>query len=212
MDPAFWRQRWENKETGWHESKPNPLLVKHLPRLALAKDRRIFVPLCGKTLDVSWLLSRGYRVSGAELSQLAVEQLFMDLGMQPDVVAAGELEQWSATGLDIFVGNIFALSRKALGTIDAVYDRAALVALPPEVRSRYTGHLIELTNKAPQLLICYDYDQDLMEGPPFSVSGEEIRRHYAEAYDVKLLASTDVSGGLKGKCPATENVWLLARP
>ena len=104
------------------------------------------------------------------------------------------------------------MSRKALGTIDAVYDRAALVALPPEVRSRYTGHLMELTNKAPQLLICYDYDQDLMEGPPFSVSGEEIRRHYAEAYDVKLLASTDVSGGLKGKCPATENVWLLARP
>ena len=210
MDSDFWRQRWENKETGWHESKPNPLLVKHLPRLALAKDRRIFVPLCGKTLDISWLLSHGYRVCGAELSQLAVEQLFMDLGVQPDIAPAGELEQWSATGLDIFVGNIFALSRKALGKVDAVYDRAALVALPSEIRSRYTAHLMELTNKAPQLLICYDYDQHVMEGPPFSVKSEEIRRHYAEAYDVRLLASTDVAGGLKGKCPATENVWLLA--
>jgi thiopurine S-methyltransferase len=210
MDPNFWRQRWENKETGWHESKPNPLLVKHLPQLALGKDRRIFVPLCGKTLDISWLLSHGYRVSGAELSQLAVEQLFMDLGIQPDITQAGELDQWSAKHVDIFVGNIFALSRQALGRVDAVYDRAALVAFPPDMRGRYTAHLMELTNKAPQLLICYDYDQPLMEGPPFSVTGDEIRRHYAKAYDVTRLASSDVSGGLKGKCPATENVWLLS--
>lgn len=210
MDPDFWRQRWENKETAWHESQPNPLLVKHLPQLALAKDRRIFVPLCGKTLDISWLLSHGYRVAGAELSELAVEQLFMDLGLQPDIARTGELDQWSANRVDIFVGNIFALTRKALGSVDGVYDRAALVALPPEIRSRYTAYLVELTNRAPQLLICYDYDQQLMDGPPFSVSSDEIRRHYAQAYDVRLLASTEVSGGLKGKCPATENVWLLS--
>ena len=210
MDPDFWRQRWENNETGWHESKPNPVLVKHLSQLALAKDRRIFVPLCGKTLDISWLLSHGYRVAGAELSEVAVEQLFMDLGLQPDIARTGELDQWSANRVDIFVGNIFALFRKALGSVDGVYDRAALVALSPEIRSRYTAHLVELTNRAPQLLICYDYDQQLMDGPPFSVSSDEIRRHYAQAYDLRLLASTEVSGGLKGKCPATENVWLLS--
>lgn len=210
MEPDFWRRRWENKETAWHESKANPVLVTHVHQLALAKARRIFLPLCGKTLDISWLLSRGYRVSGAELSQLAVEQLFMDLGVQPDIASAGELEQWSATDLDIFVGDIFALSKKALGSVDAVYDRAALVALPAELRSLYTAHLIALTNKVPQLLVCYDYDQHLMDGPPFSVTGDEICRHYAKTYDIRLLASTDVSGGLKGKCPATEKVWLLA--
>lgn len=210
MEPDFWRQRWEKKETGWHESKPNAVLVKHLPQLVLAKDRRIFVPLCGKTLDISWLLSHGYRVAGVELSELAVEQLFMDLGLEPEIARTGELDQWSANRIDIFVGNIFALSRKALGNIDGVYDRAALVALPTEIRSRYTAHLMDLTNKAPQLLVSYDYDQQLMDGPPFSVSGDEIRRHYAQAYDVRLLASTGVSGGLKGKCPATENVWLLS--
>jgi thiopurine S-methyltransferase len=210
MDPDFWLRRWENKETAWHESKPNPVLVTHAHQLALPKGRRMFLPFCGKTLDISWLLSRGYRVSGAELSQLAVEQLFMDLGVQPDIASAGELEQWSATNLEIFVGDIFALSQKALGGVDAVYDRAALVALPADLRSRYTAHLMALTNKAPQLLVCYDYDQHLMDGPPFSVSGDEIRRHYAKTYDVRLLASTEVSGGLKGRCPATETVWLLA--
>lgn len=211
MDPSFWHQRWDKNEIAFHESKPNPLLVKHFNELSVAKGSRIFVPLCGKTLDISWLLSRGYRVAGAELSQSAIEQLFMELGLQPEISAVGEVEQWSANNLDIFVGDIFALSKKLLGPVDVVYDRAALVAFPEDMRNRYTAHLTEITGKAPQLLICYDYDQRVMEGPPFSVSSEEIQRHYAAKYDVRLVASTDVSGGLKGKVAAKENVWLLKR-
>ncbi len=209
MDSSFWRQRWEKGEIAWHESKANPLLVKHFNELSLAKGSRIFVPLCGKTLDISWLLSNGYRVAGAELNQIAIEQLFMELGVQPETSTVGEMEQWSAHNLDIFVGDIFALSRKMLGPVDAVYDRAALVALPEPMRKRYAAHLTEMTGKAPQLIICYEYDQSVMEGPPFSVSNDEVKRHYAANYDVTLIASTDVSGGLKGKCPAKENVWLL---
>jgi thiopurine S-methyltransferase len=209
MDAGFWRQRWKNNEIAFHESKPNSLLIRHFTELSLAKGRRIFVPLCGKTLDISWLLSEGYRVAGAELSQIAIEQLFMELGLQPETSTVGEVEQWSANNLDIFVGDIFALTRKVLGPIDGIYDRAALVAFPEEMRKRYTAHLTEIAGKVPQLLICYDYDQILMEGPPFSVRNDEVRRHYAVNYDVTLIASTDVPGGLKGKCPAKENVWLL---
>jgi len=209
MDAGFWHQRWEKNEIAFHESKANPLLVKHFNELSLAKGRRIFVPLCGKTLDISWLLYKGYRVAAAELSQIAIEQLFMELGVQPETSTVGEVEQWSANNLDIFVGDVFALSRKVLGPVDGIYDRAALVAFPEEMRKRYTAHLMETTGQAPQLLICYDYDQSLMEGPPFSVSNDEVKRHYAVNYDVTLIASTDVSGGLKGKCPAKENVWRI---
>jgi thiopurine S-methyltransferase len=211
MDASFWHHRWEKNETAWHESRANPLLVTYFDKLTLAKGRRVFVPLCGKTLDISWLLSKGYRVAGAELSQLAIEQLFLELGVQPDIATVGQVEQWSAKNIDIFVGDIFTVTRKILGPVDAVYDRAALVALPDTMRNRYTAHLTEMTEEAPQLLICYDYDQRSMEGPPFSVSDKEVKQHYAGTYDVKLLASTEISGGLKGKCPAKENVWLLVR-
>jgi thiopurine S-methyltransferase len=211
MDPSFWHQRWEKSEIAFHESKANPLLVKHFTELSLGKGRRILVPLCGKTRDISWLLSNGYRVAGAELSQLAIEQLFIELGVQPETSPVGEVEQWSANNLDIFIGDIFALSRKMLGPVDAIYDRAALVAFPEEMRNRYAVHLTEITGKAPQLLICYDYDQSLMEGPPFSVTSEEVKRHYAGMYDLQLVASTEVPGGLKGKCAAIENVWLLKK-
>lgn len=209
MEPSFWHQRWEKNEIAFHESKANPILVKHFNQLSLAKGSRVFVPLCGKTLDISWLLSNGYRVAGAELSQIAIEQLFIELGLQPEISTVGEVEQWSANRLNIFVGDIFALSRKMLGPVDAIYDRAALVAFPEEMRNRYAVHLTEITGKAPQLLVCYDYDQSLMQGPPFSIRNEEVHRHYADHYEVTLIASTEVPSGLKGKCAATENVWLL---
>ena len=102
MDPNFWHQRWEKNEIAFHEGKPNALLVHYLHELSLAKGRRIFLPLCGKTRDISWLLSNGYRVAGAELSQLAIEQLFMDLGLQPDISGVGKVQLWSATHIDIF--------------------------------------------------------------------------------------------------------------
>jgi len=209
MDPSFWHQRWEKNEIAFHESKANPVLIKYVTELSLAKGSRVFVPLCGKTRDISWLLSKGYRVAGAELSQIAIEQLFIELGLQPEISTVGEVEQWSANRVDIFVGDIFALSRKMLGPVDTIYDRAALVAFPEDIRHRYTAHLTGMTGKAPQLLICYDYDQTLMQGPPFSIRNEEVHRHYADHYEVTLMASTDVSGGLKGKCAAKENVWLL---
>jgi thiopurine S-methyltransferase len=211
MEAGFWHQRWEKNETAWQESKANPLLVTYFKELSVAKGRRVFVPLCGKTLDISWLLSHGYRVAGAELSQIAIEQLFMDLGVQPEISEVGGLNQWSANNIDIFVGDIFALSLQSLGPVDAIYDRAALVAFPEEMRNQYSAHLTELTGTAPQLLICYEYDQRLLEGPPFSISKEEVNRHYLTRYDVTLLASTEVSGGLKGKCAAKESVWLLKK-
>ena len=211
MDPSFWHQRWEKNEIAFHESKANPVLVKHFNELSLAKSSRIFVPLCGKTLDISWLLSNGSRVAGAELSQIAIEQLFMELGLQPEISTVDKVDQWSANGLDIFVGDIFAMSRKMLGPVDAIYDRAALVAFPEGMRNRYTTHLTEMTHKAPQLLISYDYDQSVMQGPPFSVPNEEVQRHYAAHYELTLIVSSDVPGGLKGKCAAKENVWRLTR-
>ncbi|MGF1482057.1 MAG: thiopurine S-methyltransferase [Cyanophyceae cyanobacterium] len=209
MDSSFWLQRWETNNIGFHKSEANPVLVKHFGELSLSKGSCVFVPLCGKTLDIAWLLSNGYRVSGAELVEIAVEQLFEELGVEPKITRVGEVSRYSAKDIDIFVGNILNVFSKILGSVDAIYDRAALVALPGEMRKRYTAHLMEITNRAPQLLVTYEYDQNLMEGPPFSIGNEEVNQHYGESYAVSLIASTDVPGGLKGKCAAKENIWLL---
>jgi thiopurine S-methyltransferase, Se/Te detoxification family len=211
MDAQFWHDRWANNEIGFHKSEANPLLVKYFTELALAKGSRVFVPLCGKTLDIPWLLSNDYRVAGAELSPIAIEELFAQLGVEPTITRNGGTDHYRANNIDIFVGDIFAVTRKVLGPVDAIYDRAALVALSQNMRSRYTAHVTEITDHAPQLLICYEYDQRVTEGPPFSISNEEVHRHYGQRYHLTLLTSADVPGGLKGKCTATEHVWLLRK-
>jgi thiopurine S-methyltransferase len=211
MDGSFWHRKWERNEIAFHEREANPLLVTYFDDLSLPEGSRVFLPLCGKTLDIHWLLSHGYRVAGSELSKIAVEQLFSELGVEPDVTVIGQVSRYSSNNIDIFVGDIFSSSRSVLGRIDAIYDRVALVALSEPLRDRYAAHLIEITDRAPQLLISYDYDQRLLDGPQFAVSNEEVGRHYRDSYDLKLLAREDIKGGLKGKCAAAENVWLLKK-
>ena len=130
MTTDFWLQRWENNDIGFHQSEANPLLVKYFSALSLAVGSRVFLLLCGKTRDIGWLLANGYRVAGAELSEMAVEQLFADLGDTPEVSEADKLLLFQAPTVDIFVGDLFQLSDEMLGPVDAIYDRAALVALP----------------------------------------------------------------------------------
>lgn len=211
MNTDFWRQRWESNNIAFHKSEANPALVNYFEALAIAKDSRVFVPLSGKTLDIGWLLAQGYRVAGAELIEIAIQQLFAELGVTPQILELGEVKHYSAEHIDLFVGDIFQISSEMLGSVDAIYDRAALVALPADVRDRYTAHLGQITAQAPQLLITYEYDQTLMSGPPFSISSDEVYRHYGDRYQISQMLSQELPGGFRGKCAARETVWLLQR-
>jgi len=212
MEAEFWHEKWQTNDIGFHQMAAHPMLVAHVEQLGLEPGRRLFLPLCGKTRDIAWLLSKGYRVAGAELSHIAVEQLFEELGLEPDITTIGALKCYRAKHIDIYVGDIFALTPTTLGPVDGIYDRAALVALPEAMRARYTEHVMQMTNDAPQLLITFEYDQRLMAGPPFSITADELRQHYGRHYAITPLASATVEGGLKGQCDAVEKVWLLQTP
>ena len=209
MDTDFWHQKWANNEIGFHKDQVNPLLTLHINHLSLQTGDRILLPLCGKTLDIAWLLSQGFEVIGIELSQLAIDQLFETLDITPQITQHGNVYHYQAPNINVFVGDIFEISKEQIGPVNAVYDRAALVALPLEMRLKYTSHLRYLSDDAQQLLITFEYNQSLLNGPPFSVTNEEVATHYQEHYLMSLLLSQDVPGGLKGKCAATEHVWFL---
>ena len=186
------------------------MLVEHLGELSLARNSRLFLPLCGKTLDIGWLLSNGYSVAGAELSEIAVQQLFAELGVEAAVSEVNGMRRCSAENIDIFVGDIFGLSTEMLGEVDAVYDRAALVALPEQLRPRYAAHMVEITSKAPQLLVCYEYDQKLMDGPPFSVRQEEVKQHYGDSYKPRVGSKRRRTWRTKGKVVQRKGKRLAA--
>lgn len=210
MEHSFWHDRWATNQIGFHQPAANPLLVTHCAALTLPCAGRVLLPLCGKTLDIAWLLAAGYRVVGVELSELAVQQLFAELGATPCIQVLNDaLQRYETDKLTVFVGDIFALSREVLGSVDAIYDRAALVALPATLRPRYASHLTAISTGARQLLISFDYEQSQLPGPPFAVLAEELSELYGQHYELQALARQPLAGGLKGQCPADEVVWLL---
>lgn len=191
-----WLARWRDGRIGFHEGQPNTFLDRHLAQLA--GRRRVLVPLCGKAVDLAYLAARGYEVVGVELAEQAVSAFFAEQGLVPTIAPHGPFVAYRADAITLLVGDIFALSRELAGPVDALYDRAALVALPAALRARYVAHLRGVLSPGdPGLVITLEYDQRQMSGPPFAVLEDELRALYAGA-DVALLDER-IAGG-SGKC------------
>lgn len=183
MEPDFWHQRWQENRIGFHKDEVNPYLIECWPRLGIAPPARVFVPLCGKSLDLVWLLEQGYQVEGVELSELAVQAFFDEQKLPYKQAQLGEWRVWEGENIRLWCGDLFRLTSAQTGALEAVYDRAALIALPAPMRRRYVRHLRVLAGESPQLLITLSYPQDAMDGPPFSVEAAEVQALYADAYD-----------------------------
>jgi thiopurine S-methyltransferase len=193
MEPAFWHARWQENRIGFHLSEANPLLIRYWPVIQVAPGSNVLVPLCGKSLDMLWLLDQGYRVTGVEISRIAVEAFFEENRLEPVIVQTEGFTRYRCDELVILCGDFFALQRQTTGFITAVYDRASLIALPPAMRTVYAAHLASLLDAGtPCLLITLDYDQQQMNGPPFAVSAEEITALYADSFGIERLGSDDV--------------------
>jgi thiopurine S-methyltransferase len=191
MDSAFWHSRWGAGQIGFHEGQPNAHLVKH--HAVLGAGTRVFVPLCGKTEDLAYLAAQGHEVVGVELVESAVVAFFAEHGVTPEAKKDGVFTRYSANGISILAGDFFAVTPEKLGAIGALYDRAAVIALPAEMRADYVEHVRALMpHDAPGLIITVEYEQSRVEGPPFSVSESELRAHYA---GLSLERVEDVAAG-----------------
>lgn len=209
MEAEFWQKRWQDNNIPFHEGKPNTLLIRHVDKLNLPHGGRVFIPLCGKTKDFEWLMSQGHRAVGAELSEIAIQQLFGELNITPQISEVSAHKIYAAPDIDVWVGDIFQMTAEMLGQVDGTFDRAAMVAMPASMRQRYVDQVATVTRHAPQLLTCFEYDQSLLEGPPFDVKEPEVRDLYHAHYDVSLVERVPIRGGLKGKCPSDAVLWHL---
>lgn len=216
MQPDFWHQRWQQQQIGFHQSTPTPLLQKHWPALGAPAGARVFVPLCGKSLDMAWLAAQGHRVLGVELSRLAVEQFFAEHGLQPDIEDSRYGIRFRAGDIEILCGDAFAMDAELLSDCSAVFDRAALIALPPPLRLRYARELqARLPAGCRGLLITVEYPQAERDGPPFSVEEPEVQSLYADAWRVDLLERrpipADHPGFVNGVSRLETAVYALQR-
>ena len=193
MEADFWHQRWQNAQIGFHLDEVNPYLMQYWPQLVIAKGSRVLVPLCGKSLDLLWLAQQGYEVIGVEISPLAVAAFFSEAGITPHRHRGRAHEIWQGGGISLFCGDFFALLAEDIGPIDAIYDRASLIALPARMRQGYVEQLTRLCPAPVQsLLITLFYEQSQMDGPPFAVSPEEVQELFSPLFEVSEIARLDI--------------------
>lgn len=209
MDKQFWQSRWSENKIAFHEPKAHEFLRRHLKSLDLSGGDIVFVPLCGKTLDIDWLLQKGLKVVGIEFNRGAIEAVFARLNLEPTITEHGALQRFAVDDLALYLGDFFELSAGQLGPVHAVYDRAALVALPDETRMKYAHHLSIISDYAPQLAIAYSYDQSQTQGPPFSVPTPSVQGLYRNHYRCVPVDGRPIEGPLAARCQGEENALLL---
>jgi len=215
MELDFWHDRWKNNEIGFHQETINPYLQRYWSRLDLKQGDRVFVPCCGKSKDLIWLLQQGLYVQGVEISAQAVDAFFKENNLQPNIDEQGAFQTSSVEGLALACGDFFQLTSADVDGVAAVYDRAAMIAMPAAMRRSYCQHLQAITNKqVPILLVTLEYPEGEMQGPPFSVTEQEVHDMYAGDYAVLVLETEDILADNdffreRGLTRLQERVYLL---
>lgn len=214
MDHDFWLSKWETQQIGFHQPDGQPLLHAWWPSLALPSASRVCVPLCGKAVDMHWLAEQGHFVTGIELSAQAAQDFFSEAGLACEVDTHAGLTRYRGGRIEILAGDLFDLPETFFQNFDACYDRAAMIALPPEMRRRYADHLYgNLPAQAQALLICLTYTPGSLDGPPFSVTADNVEQLLPANAQVQQLASQPLPADdplvAKGADQAANTVYRL---
>ncbi|WP_114418347.1 thiopurine S-methyltransferase [Marinospirillum perlucidum] len=205
MDRAYWEAVWREEEQGFHQTRINPHLQRFWSRLKLRPQARVLVPLCGKTLDMNWLLSEGHDVVGVDYSVKARDEFLASRPYPVRFSDQGDLKLAHQGSLLFVAGDVFHLRQEMLRSVDALYDRAALVALPPAARQNYVFFLAQCLRPGAQILLITRQAPEARSLPPFNISIDEVERLYACNFHIEQLHREDRQDGV------IEEVFLLRR-
>ena len=217
MDLRFWLERWNKGEIGFHQREINPYIQRFWNQLVLAPTARILVPLCGKSHDMAWLARQGHKVLGVEISEEAIKAFFSGQQLTAALSQQGPFVLYRAANIEILCGDFFSLDQNMAGSIGGVYDRASLVAFPPDMRLTYVRHLTSLLSPGTtMLLVSVEYPAGEMDGPPFPVFAEEVISLYGTDFDIRFLHRQDALDNNprfkeRGLSAFVESVYVLTR-
>jgi len=191
VEAPYWKQKWEAGDIGFHLDRPHPQLVRHFSDV---EPGQVLVPLCGKSNDLIWLRDQGHQVVGIELSRIACEAFFAENSIAYEFREIGAFTVFTAERVTIWCGDFFSVPDAAWIGCTALYDRAAMIALPKNMRSKYAEEVVRRWRApagAPMLLIAIEYSSPDSAtesiGPPFSVTENEIARHYGPAFEIRKV-------------------------
>lgn len=191
MDFEFWNNCWVKPTQPFHLTKPHHFLTKYFNQY-FADEERVLLPLCGKTQDLNFLARNGIKAVGVEFNPHAVESFFEDSQLTPKITSFDSKTRYQTTNIEIWLSDFFKIKQDDIGHFQSIFDRAALVALPIEMRRDYAKHLLSfLAPHGRLLLVTMDYDVEQMSGPPFYIDKTEIEELFPRTH-IKQLARTSI--------------------
>jgi thiopurine S-methyltransferase len=189
MEAEYWKNRWKNNEIGFNQARPNALLINNIDYLALQKGATVFVPLCGKSVDMHWLTEQGYKVIGVELSEIACREYFQERSIVPEIDETASFKVFKTANITLYAGDFFQLTADMLSNVHAIYDRAALIALPADMREHYAALIKQHLFNASMLLITVTYENK-RDQAPYSIGPQLVEQLYSECYQIEQLAES----------------------
>lgn len=216
MKQDFWHERWQKNQIAFHQQETSAHLEKYWSYLGMKKNTKVFVPLCGKSLDMIYLQKNGHEVIGVEIDQIAVEAFFAENKLTFEKKETKKYNIWKSDNIVIFQGDFFLLSDE-IKDVSAIYDRASLVALPSEMRKKYSQHLGNITAQGcKMLLVVFEYSQEEMNGPPFSVNQKEVKELFENSFEIEHLETISILEKFeifqkKGLTKLSESIYILTK-
>jgi thiopurine S-methyltransferase len=194
MELSYWISRWNKEKTGFHMQNGYPGLEKYWPAIDIPSGSTVMVPLCGKSLDMMWLSKKVDLVIGVEISQKAVGQFFKDNQLDVKRYKYAGFNVYRSGNIEIWCGDFIKLPENKIPDISLIYDKASLTALPQSMRRKYADKMKSfIQNDTKLLLHLFDYPQEEMNGPPFSITPGEVQNLYSEKLRVTLLEKNQLS-------------------
>jgi len=185
-----WVDVWQQNNIEFHEGHYNQDLLDYQHHLGNLQDKNVFIPFCGKSQDMLWFQEQGANVIGIELSSIAVEAFFSKnhFDYRCHQSQNPPFMLFKRDRITLFCGDFFQLPPKNIKSIDIVYDRGALVALPKETRLLYVNKLTTLIPSGCYVVLnTIEFNTANEASPPYSVSPKEIQTLYSKDYKIQLL-------------------------
>nr|CAB3267192.1 thiopurine S-methyltransferase-like [Phallusia mammillata] len=188
-----WDNKWKAEKTMWHRNEVHVDLLKHEK---LLDTGRIFLPLCGKSVDLKYLAEKGHEVVGLEFSEKACDDFFQENGLQftKRKLVDFAFFQYEAKELKItiFQGDMFDANKSLLGSFDAIWDRGSFVAINESDRPKYAKILCNILKPTGKVLLnSFTYDSTEFGGPPHSADRETVEKVFGSTFKVTFLDSYD---------------------
>ncbi len=191
MQNNFWINKWEVNQIGFHQDDIHKYLKNYWKKFIQdfnITGKTVFVPLCGKSLDMIFLKDNGFHVIGCELSEIACQSFFQENEIEYTVHEITNFKLFKSQSIELYCGDILNLTQ--LSPIDIIYDRASIIALSDTLRANYISKIKELDADF-QFIITLEFDNKEV-GPPFSVSMENINNYYSDRYKVTKTVSQEL--------------------